>query len=71
MCINIRLSYRMIAYSCFVIFLAYKNCKFKAGGGHECYCRTASGRYVVTMPTPHPRQHAAAARDITYLYAYK
>ena len=26
----------MIAYSCFVIFLAYKNCKFKAGGGHDC-----------------------------------
>ena len=23
----------MIAYSCFVLFLAYKNCKFKVGGG--------------------------------------
>ena len=28
-----------------------------AGGGHECYCsRTASGRYLVTMPTPHAPQ---------------
>ena len=25
----------MIAYSCFVLFLAYKNCRFKAGGVND------------------------------------
>ena len=37
----------MIAYSCFVLFLAYRNCKFKAGGAmimwmlYLCYSVTS------------------------------
>ena len=55
MCINIRLPYKMIAYSCFVLFLAYKNCKFKAGGGNDVcmlylsYCNTSvTSRHVAS-----------------------
>ena len=62
MCINIRLAYKIIAYSCSVLFLAYKNSKFKVGG-----VATESGEdacYVVTMPTATAADHFVQLPDV-------